>query len=146
MTTKRILAAALVLALTGVPEVRSARPKTNLQRLVRLYEDGRYFELRDALAAHSGEPSPELEFIRGAVDQVFNRLDDAAVHLRRYLAAAEPGPVRMMTKEAWVLLADAHRRRGRYREAASAFRTILDRFDHLLEDGQRTILADQADL
>jgi hypothetical protein len=143
---KGVLAAALILALAGAPEVRSARPRSDLQRLARFYEDGRYFELRDALAPLAGDPSPHLEFFRGAIDQVFNRLDDAIARLRRFLAAAEPGPVRVLTKEAWVLLADAYRRRGRYRDAAAALRTIQDRFAPFLDGDRRANYANQADL
>jgi len=143
---KRILAAALVLALTGAPLARSARPKSDLQRLARLYEDSRYFELRDALVPLAADPAPDLEFFRGAVDQVFNRLDAAESRLRRFLAAADRGPVRVLNKEAWVLLADAYRRQGRYRDAAAAFRTVCDRFGPILDAEEMTNCANQADL
>jgi hypothetical protein len=143
---KKIPAAAVAFALMGALAAASARPKTDLQRLARLYEDSRYFELRDALAPLKDDPSPDLEFFRGTVDQVFNRLEPAVSRLRRFLASAENDPAHMLTKEAWALLGDAYRRLGRYRQAASAFRTVLDRFGPVLDDDERTSFEDQTSL
>jgi hypothetical protein len=143
---KKFPAAAAVFALLGALAGASVRPKTDLERLARLYEDSRYFELRDALAPLKDDPSPDLEFFRGAVDQVFNRLGPAVSCLQRFLAAAENGPARMLTKEAWALLGDAYRRLGRYRQAAAAFRTVLDRFGPVLDDDERANFEDQATL
>jgi hypothetical protein len=143
---KKIPAAAVAFALMGALAAGSGRPKTDLQRLARLYEGSRYFELRDALAALRDDPSPDLEFFRGTVDQVFNRLGPAVSRLRRFLTASENGPARMLTKEAWVLLADAYRRLGRYRQAAAAFRTVLERYGPVLDDDERAGLEDQASL
>jgi len=136
---KRVLAVALVLSFSAAsPAVAARQPAANpVERLVRLYEDRRYFELRDALALIKDDPSIDVQFFRGAVDQVFNRLDSAVSRLRSYLLATEKRPARMMTKEAWALLADAFRRLGRYREATEAFREILDRFGHFLVKDER---------
>jgi hypothetical protein len=143
---KRIPAAALIFALAGALAAAPAPTKTELQRLARLYEDSRYFELRDALVPLRDDPTPDLEFFRGTVDQVFNRLEPAVSRLRRFLATAEKGPLRTLTKEAGVLLADAYRRLGRYREAAAALRAVLRRFGPVLDEGERANLAKQADL
>jgi hypothetical protein len=146
---KRIPAAAAIFALAGALAALSAvpaGPTTDLQRLARLYEDSRYFELRDALAPLRDDPAPDLEFFRGTVDQVFNRLEPAVSRLRRFLAAAEKGPVRMLTKEAGVLLADAYLRLGRYREAAVALRGVLARFGPILDEEERANLEKQAGL
>jgi len=131
---KKIPAVALILVLAaaasaGLGQRKGADP---LERLARLYEDSRYFELRDAVAQMEDHSSLEMEFFRGAVDEVFNLLDSAVSRLQNYVHSAEKGPARMMTKEAWVLLADAFRRSGRYREAAEARREILDRFGSVL--------------
>lgn len=143
---KRIAAAALIFALAGALPAASAEPVTDLQRLARLYEDSRYFELRDALAPLRDDPTPDLEFFRGTIDQVFNRLELAVYRLRRFLAAAEKGPLRMLTKEAGVLLSDAYRRLGRYREAAAALRGVLGRFGPVLDEEERANLEKQAGL
>ena len=50
----------------------------------------------------------------------------------------------MLSKEAGVLLADAFRRLGRYREAADAFRSVLDRFGPVLDDDERANYEDHA--
>ena len=143
---KRIPAAALIFAIAGSLAAWSAEPPADLQRLARLYEDSRYFELRDALALLRDDPAPDLEFFRATVDQVFNRLEPAVSRLRRFLAAAEKGPVRMLNKEAGVLLADAYRRLGRYREAAAALRRVLDRFGPVLDEEERANIEKQAGL
>jgi hypothetical protein len=78
-----------------------------------------------------------VAFYRGAIDQVFNRLDRAVLRLRSYLEEGGNGPPTRLRKEAWLLLADAFRRLGRYREAADAFRQVVSRFGPGLEKGER---------
>ena len=116
---------------------RSGRAADPLERLAKLYEDSRYFELRDALALMKDHPSPDMEFFRGAVDDVFNRLDSAVSRLRSFLRSNETSPARMLTKEAWSLLADAFCRLGRYRETAAAHQEILSRFGPILDKEER---------
>lgn len=117
------------------PARRAARDP--LGRLARLYEECRYFELRDELAAPEADLAPDLEFFRGAVDQVFNRLEPAVRRLEGYIAAGRSSPPRMLMKEAWVLLADAFRRLGRYGEAGEAYRQALLRFGPVLDRDER---------
>ena len=135
----KILAATLTLALAAATSAGPGQRKgaDPLERLAQLYEDSRYFELRDAVAQMEDHSSLEMEFFRGAVDEVFNRLDSAVSRLQNFLRSAEKGPARMMTKEAWVLLADAFRRSGRYREAGEARREILDRFGPVLSEEEK---------
>ncbi len=90
--------------------------------------------------------SPDMEFFRGAVDEVFNRLNSAVSRLRNYLRSTESFPVRMLNKEAWVLLADALRRLGRYRDTAEAWREILDRFGPVLNREERANCENQVGL
>jgi hypothetical protein len=98
----------------------------------------RYFELRDALEFVKAGEEPELEFYRGAVDAAFNRMDEAIRGLRSYLEkAAGAGSGREMARPAWVLLADAYRRIGRYRESAEAQRRIIDLFGAGLDADER---------
>lgn len=145
---KKIPAAALILVLAAAASAGPGQPKTAdpLERLARLYEDSRYFEFRDAVARMEDHPSPEMEFFRGAVDEVFNRLDSAVSRLRNYLSSAGKGPARRMAKEAWVLLADAFRRAGRYREAGEARREILARFGPALSREEKANCENQAGL
>jgi hypothetical protein len=145
---RKALTAVLILVLAAAASPGQGQPKTAdpLERLARLYEDSRYFELRDAVAQMEDHPSPEMEFYRGAVDEVFNRLDSAVSRLQNYLRSAGKGPAPMMAKEAWVLLADAFRRAGRYREAGEARREILDRFRPVLSQEERTNCENQVGL
>lgn len=136
---KKILAAALAVVFAAAASTgRGQRKVTDpLERLARLYEDSRYFELRDAVALIKDHPSPDMEFFRGAVDEGFNRLDSAVSRLQNFLRSTEMSPARMLNKEAWALLADAFRRSGRYREAAEARREILIRFGPVLDREER---------
>jgi hypothetical protein len=145
---KKIPAAALILVLAAAASAGPGQRKgvDPLARLGRLYEDSRYFELRDAVAQMKDHPSLEMEFFRGAVDEIFNRLESAVSRLRSYVRSAEKGPARTMAKEAWALLADAFRREGRYREAGEARREILDRFGPILSQEERTNCESQVGL
>jgi hypothetical protein len=104
-----------------------------LDRLARLYQDCRYFELRDALAETKGNPAPALDFFRGATANAFNRLDESIALLRRYLDGDSSRSVEPLAQEAWLLLADSYRRSGQYRKSAEAQRAILDRYGTALE-------------
>jgi hypothetical protein len=95
----------------------------------RLYKDHRYFELRDAVEQIGDLPAPEMEFYRGAVDEVFNRLDSAVAHLWTYLeGGAAVGLDRPLAQEAFALLRDAYRRAGQYRKSAEIKRLVLERY------------------
>jgi hypothetical protein len=141
---RRLLAAILVTGSAFCASAPRSRPAADLQHLARLYEDGRCFELRDALVRFKDARSPDLEFFRGAVDQVFNRLGAAVPRLRRYLAAGTGRPGRL-GRDAGLLLADAYWKLGRYDDAAGALRDVLARWGPLLDDGERAgVLAQQA--
>jgi hypothetical protein len=116
-----------------------------VERLARLYEECRFFELRDALASLETDRSPDVEFFRGVVDQVFNRLEPAVLRLRAFLEASREAPPRMLTKEALVLLADAYRRLGRYGDAADCFREVLTRFGSRIPADERAGYENQAE-
>src|SRR5512135_3323832 len=151
MKAPRLLTAlvlGLAAAILAAPAAGPGRPTPapDLQRLARLYEDCRYFDLRDAVARVEGGTALELEFFRGAVDQVFNRLDAAVPRLLRFVETTRAGPPRTLTMEALALLGDAYRRLGRYREAASAFRELHGRFGPVLDPEARANIASQADL
>ena len=140
---KKILLAALAVSVAASAALGRAKAVDPLARLTRLYESGRYFELRDAVALLGEEPAIEMEFFRGAVDEIFNRLDPAVIRLRRFLSLSETGPASMMNKEAWVLLADAFRRLGRYRQAAEARREILVRYGAIFDKEERANFENQ---
>jgi hypothetical protein len=138
---------ALAVCLCAWPLLPARRQgKGPVERLARLYEECRYFELRDALPPPEVEGPVDLAFFRGAVDQVFNRLEPAVHGLRSYIEATRNGPPRMLVKEAWVLLADAYRRLGRYKEAADAYRQALLRFGPVLDGDERASLRSHAGL
>lgn len=119
------------------PRPANLRTSGAVERLARLYEECRFFELRDGLASHEADRSPDVEFFRGVVDQVFNRLEPAVLRLRGFLEATRDAPPRMLTKEALVLLADTYRRLGRYGEAAACFRETLARLGHRIGADER---------
>jgi len=129
----------LVVLLAGLAAFAAGRPGSDhpVSRLLTLYASGRYFELRDTLAGMTGPPFPEIEFFRAAVDNAFNRLDSAVLHIRAYLDGENLKSPRPLTKEAWILLADTYRRSGRYRESAQSQRMILDRFGDTLSPSEK---------
>jgi Aspartyl protease len=145
---RRNLAMILFLAvcLSAGPLLPAKRPTPeSVERLARLYEEGRYFELRDALATRTGDPSPDLEFFRGVVDQVFNRPGSAVLRLRAFLEASRNAPPRMLTKDAFVFLADTYRRLGRYGEASACFREALTRLGPRIRADERPVYENQAE-
>jgi hypothetical protein len=117
-----------------------------VQRLARLYGSSRFFDLRKALDELQDDPSIDVVFFRAAVDQVFNRSDLAISRLRGYIAATGNGPARSLIKESWVLLADAFRRLGRYREAAESWRELVDRFGPALDPEEKAACKSEIDL
>ncbi len=129
------------------------RTVPDLFHLGRLYKDHRYFELRDAVKSMRGTSSREFEFYKGAVDNIFNRIDSAIAHLWNYLDSAQAavaaaglpaGRDLALEKEAWILLADSYWRSGRFRKSAEAQRVILERFGTTLDAGEKTNRESQA--
>ena len=135
--------AVLTLGIWAGPLFPARKPKDPLERLARLYEESRFFELRDALAPMGPGGPPDLEFFRAAVDQVFDRLGPAVARLEAFIRSNGTAPPRMLTKEAWVLLADAYRRLNRYRQAAEAYRQAFARFGGVLDEDERAGLESQ---
>ena len=121
-------------------------PDNPLVRLARLYEDQRFFELRDAVARMADNRQTEMAFFRGAVDVAFNRLGPAVAALTDYLADTAGLPPGGLTREARALLAEAYRRQGRYRDAAEAYQVILRRFGAELGPGTKARFEDQYSL
>jgi len=115
-----------------------------LERVSSLFAEGRYFELQEALSALNNDSPAETEFYRGAVDQVFNRLDSAVLRLEKYLRNAENRAVPRRDKEARLLLADAYYRQGRYGESAEAYRQILARYGPTLDAAEKDGCENQA--
>ena len=122
-------------ALAGLGRRKAADP---LERIVRLYKDCSYFELRDAVAELKINSSVEVEFFRGAVANAFNHLDLAVASSLRYLDRTSPDSPRPLAKEAWVILAASYRRLGQYRKSAEAQRAILERFGAGLGASEKT--------
>ncbi|HYA48120.1 MAG TPA: hypothetical protein VEG35_00355, partial [Burkholderiales bacterium] len=73
-----VLSAALVAA---APAAGPSSRERSFDDLDRLYREGRFFELRDAVAGRSGIASPSLDFYRGAVDLAFNRVESGIARL-----------------------------------------------------------------
>ncbi len=142
-----IAAAAIALPAAGPAPPAARKGGLNpLDDLARLCRDGRYFELRDAVARLDADPSPALDFYRGAVDVSFNRLEPAVAHLLGYLGGAPGRSSPPLARAARLLLADAYRRLGRYRDSAEMMRTILDRNGSSLNSGERLSLRNQLQL
>ena len=138
-TVPAALAASLAFALAAVPAAPAGRANP-LDDLARLCRDSRYFELRDAVARRAGDPSPALDFYRGAVDVAFTRLGPAVDHLRGCLDGPAGDPAPALARAARQLLADAYGHAGRYRDAAETLRTLLDSHGPRPDAAERTAL------
>jgi hypothetical protein len=138
------LRAAALLILAGCTLPGRPRAEDPYVRLAGLYENGRYFELRDAVSSMKDYSSIEMEFFRGVVDEAFNRLDPAIVHLQACVSGGRARrPSHAFAREAWMILSEAHIRKGQYGRVAEIQRTILDRFGREFEPGERAVLLNQ---
>ncbi|MGB2908867.1 MAG: retropepsin-like aspartic protease [Candidatus Aminicenantaceae bacterium] len=123
---------ALILLLT------QTQAQTFFPELQRLYSSKRYFELRDRLKKIGEDNrSPELEFFRGAVDNVFNRLPSSLTHLLGYLERTGGSQPAIWARECYDLLADSYRKSFQYARAAEINEKILILFRNELSDTER---------
>jgi predicted aspartyl protease len=121
---------AATLFCTGVALAQSGRPDET-SRLRRLYDEKRYFELRDAVESRRGRADARMLFFRGAVANVFNRPRTSTKYLNQYIARA--GADDEWLAEAYTVLADDFVKTYEYGKAADVYRTLLDRFKHTLK-------------
>lgn len=109
-------------------------PAGDITKLRRLFDQKRYFELRDAVENYSGRSEAKLLFFRGVVANAFNRPVDSARYLKQYLARA--GRDGEWLSGAYTLLADDFVKTHDYGKAADAYRTVLERFRQTLKPGE----------
>lgn len=138
---RRIYAAAclLVFCIAATPLSPRASPPPrgragDTASLKQLYDQKRYFELRDAVENYSGKPEANLLFFRGVVANAFNRPRASIRYLDRYIAAAGAGD--RWLSDAYALLADDFVKLFDYGKAADAYKTLLDRFGRTLKPGE----------
>jgi len=105
--------------------------------LRRLYAEKRYFELRDRLEELGDDNSPELDFFRGAVDNIFNRLPSSITWLLSYLEKTGGSQPAAWIKECYILLADSYRKSFHYARAAEINERILVLFRNELDDQEK---------
>jgi len=136
---KKILAAALIVTSAAAGPAVSAQDKDGdrLKEILGLYQTYRYFDLRDALSGMENDSSPELVFLRAVKASVLNRLDEAILGFFDYLRKGPARQPRLLAANAWIHLADAYRRAGQYRNAAGAYRLVIERFGSSLEASDR---------
>jgi len=113
--------------------VSTSCAQESLSELQKLYNEKRYFELRDELEAYNDETTPELFFFRGAVDNIFNRLPESIENLRAYLDKVGKYSRNSWTQECYDLLADSYRKSHQYGKAAEINQKILDLFKRRLD-------------
>lgn len=111
----------------------SGRPG-ELAKLKQLYDQKRYFELRDAVESYRGDEGARMLFFRGAVANLLNRPRTSTKYLKQYVARA--GADDEWLSEAYTLLADDFVKLYEYGQAADAYRTTLERFKQTLKPGE----------
>jgi predicted aspartyl protease len=110
--------AAIALAVGGVPAAAQ-----DAARLAELYRAQDCFGLRDALAG-SETRDPVLDFYRAAVAVSFNRPEEAAPELRRFLTSPQAAQDAARRQTAYELLGDALVRTYRYGDAAEVYAAL----------------------
>ena len=116
---------------------RSVLTESQLEELQTAYEKKHYFDLRDALRQYDDLSSIMLSYYRGVADNKFNRLESSIEHLRTFIRHTEEHTDLDRIIDCWEILGDDYTKAFRYKEAAEAYRTILDRFGDRLDADKR---------
>lgn len=138
---RKIPVAVFILFLTAGGALVSGRRQEGadpIDRLLRLYQAHRYFELHEALAGTKDLGHSELAFFRAADASTGNRLGEAVAGFLDYLRGETAEVPKPLAREARSNLADAYRRAGQYRKAGEAYRLVLECFGGELEVADRT--------
>ncbi|HEU4558617.1 MAG TPA: retropepsin-like aspartic protease [Longimicrobium sp.] len=115
-----VLLAAAVAA--GVVPLHAQSP--GVAQLAAMHDRHDCFAARDALRAVPANAAGDFAFYRGWVAAAFNRHDEAAAELRRYLASSAARADAKHRTAAEQLLADVLVREFRYAEAADAYARV----------------------
>ena len=121
-----VLPIVLLAACAGLK--RTVLTENQLQELQTAYENKHYFDLRDTLRQYDDLSSVMLSYYRGVTDNKFNRLESSIGHLRTFIRYADEEADADKIIDCWETLGDDYTKAFRYKEAAEAYRTILDRF------------------
>ena len=127
--------ATVLVACSGLK--RTALTECQLQELQTVYENKHYFDLRDTLQQYNDLSSVILSYYRGVTDNKFNRLDSSIEHLRTFLRYSDEEADTERIIDCWETLGDNYTKAFRYKEAADAYRTILDEFGDRLDAEQK---------
>ena len=127
--------ATVLVACSGLK--RTALTESQLQELQKFYKNKRYFDLRDTLQQYNDLSSAMLSYYRGVTDNKFNRLESSTKYLKTFIqhADAEADTDRLIN--CWETLGDNYSKAFRYKDAAEAYRTILDEFGDRLDAEQK---------
>lgn len=125
----------LLVACSGLK--RTVLTESQLEELQTAYENKHYFDLRDTLKRYDDISSVILSYYRGVADNKFNRLESSIKHLRTFIRHADEGADADKIIDCRETLGDNYTKTFRYKKAAGAYRTILDRFGDRLETYMR---------
>ncbi len=98
---------------------QSMKEDSFIPALDELFQQKRFFELRDQLAEYNGENSPEILFYQGAVANKFNFVTESIGLLQSYLDTAEPPGEKL--RGCFELLGDNFAKNYQYRLAAEKY-------------------------
>lgn len=119
---------------------RTALTESQLKELQTTYENKQYFDLRDKLRQYDGLSSVMLSYYRGVSDNKFNRLASSIKHLRTFIRYAAKDTEADRIIDSWKTLGDDYTKAFRYKEAAGAYRVILDAY------GDRLVMEQKMDM
>lgn len=99
--------------------------------LKQLYDEKRFFELRETIAGNKNEISPKLLFYRGALANVFFQPPVSVSYLNQYIANSQRDDE--FLTEAYGLLADNFVKTFHYGKAADALQTVVEKLTNKLK-------------
>ena len=111
-----------------------------------LYNQHRFFDLRDAIRSRSDATGPDARFYRGVVAHAFNDNDGAIANLAPLLDSMPRGFSQSHIADATDALGDSYARVFRYRESAAVFRRALRLRSVRLDTATRSLFTRRADL
>src|SRR5687767_5184916 len=90
-----------------------------------LYQNRRYFELRDELAKLKNDKSPGVLFYRGVIANKFNQPEQSIKYLQKFL---KKGSESKKSRDAYELLADNYAKTYEYGKSAETYKILVDKF------------------
>jgi hypothetical protein len=128
----------IVLICSCVQLNKEALTEGQQQELHSYNQNKQFFKLRDALKKYKEDSSVMLNFFRGISCNKFNQLDASIKSLNSFIEERNKKVTDSLLISAYEILGDDYLKTYRYREAADIYRNLLNQFNGILEDDQKS--------